>query len=150
MESQLPVNNSPQPEETVGAVLLKTLRELLPIFLAEIVLTGVMLGIYALCGSCKKPILLGAALGGGVSLLNFFFLIVGVLHAARNENPLAAQLKARVFYILRTVAVLIALVIALKSARFDPVATLLPLCFMRIALFAAELMRKKKFRKEQA
>ena len=67
MESQLPVNNSPQPEETIGAVLLKTLRELLPIFLAEIVLTGVMLGIYALCGSCKKPILLGAALGGGVS-----------------------------------------------------------------------------------
>ena len=82
--------------------------------------------------------------------LNFFFLIVGVLRAARNENPLTAQLKARVFYILRTVAVLIALVIALKSARFDPVATLLPLCFMRIALFAAELMRKKKFRKEQA
>ena len=144
MESQLPVNNSPQPEETVGAVLFKTLRELLPIFLAEIVLTGVMLGIYALCGSCKKPILLGAALGGGVSLL------VGVLHAARNENPLAAQLTVRVFYVLRTVAVLIALVIALKSARFDPVATLLPLCFMRIALFAAELMRKKKFRKEQA
>ena len=30
MESQLPVNDSPQPEETVGAVLLKTLRELLP------------------------------------------------------------------------------------------------------------------------
>lgn len=150
MESQLPVNDSPQPEETVGAVLLRTLRELLPTFLAEIVLTGVMLGIYALCGSCKKPILLGAALGGGVSLLNFFFLIVGVLRAARNENPLAAQLTARVFYVLRTVAVLIALVIALKSARFDPVATLLPLCFMRIALFAAGLMRKKKSRKEQA
>ena len=89
-------------------------------------------------------------MGGGVSLLNFFFLIVGVLRAARNENPLTAQLKVRVFYILRTVAVLIALVIALKSTRFDPVATLLPLCFMRIALFAAELMRKKKFRKEQA
>lgn len=150
MESQLPVNDSPQPEETGGAVLLRTLRELLPTFLAEIVLTGVMLGIYALCGSCKKPILLGAALGGGVSLLNFFFLIVGVLRASRNENPLAAQLTARMFYVLRTVAVLIALVIALKSARFDPVAMLLPLCFMRIALFAAELMRKKNPRKEQA
>ena len=150
MESQLPVNNSPQPEETVGAVLFKTLRELLPIFLAVIVLTGVMLGIYALCGSCKKPILLGAALGAGVSLLNFLFLIIGVLRASKKENQTAAQLAVRVFYVLRTVAVLIALVIALKSARFDPVATLLPLCFMRIALFAAELMRKKKFRKEQA
>lgn len=149
MESQLPTNDVPQPEESDGAVLLKTLRELLPIFLAEIALTGVMLGIYALCGSCKKPILLGAALGGGVSLLNFFFLIVGVLRAAKNENPLAAQLTVRVFYVLRTVAVLIALVVALKSARFDPIATLLPLCFMRIALFAAELMRKKNPRKEQ-
>lgn len=150
MESQLPVNNSPQPEETVGAVLLKTLRELLPVFLAELVLTGVMLGVYALLRHCTQPVLLGAALGAGVSLLNFLFLIIGVLRAARNENPLTAQLKVRVFYILRTVAVLIALVIALKSARFDPVATLLPLCFMRIALFAAELMRKKKSRKEQA
>lgn len=150
MESQLPVNDSPQPEETVGAVLLKTLRELLPIFLAEIVLTGVMLGVYALLRRCTQPVLLGAALGAGVSLLNFFFLIVGVLRASKKENQTAAQLTVRVFYILRTVAVLIALVIALKSARFDPVATLLPLCFMRIALFAAELMRKKKFRKEQA
>lgn len=150
MESQLPVNDSPQPEETVGAVLLKTLRELLPIFLAEIVLTGVMLGVYALLRHCTQPVLLGAALGAGVSLLNFLFLIIGVLRASKKENQTAAQLKARVFYILRTVAVLIALVIALKSARFDPVATLLPLCFMRIALFAAELMRKKKFRKEQA
>lgn len=150
MESQLPVNNSPQPEETVGAVLLKTLRELLPIFLAEIVLTGVMLGVYALLRHCTQPVLLGAALGAGVSLLNFLFLIIGVLRASKKENQTAAQLAVRVFYILRTVAVLIALVIALKSARFDPVATLLPLCFMRIALFAAELMRKKKFRKEQA
>lgn len=150
MESQLPVNNSPQPEETVGAVLLKTLRELLPIFLAEIVLTGAMLGVYALLRHCTQPVLLGAALGAGVSLLNFFFLIVGVLRASKKENQTAAQLTVRVFYVLRTVAVLIALVIALKSARFDPVATLLPLCFMRIALFAAELMRKKKFRKEQA
>lgn len=150
MESQLPVNNSPQPEETVGAVLLKTLRELLPIFLAEIVLTGVMLGVYALLRHCSQPVLLGAALGAGVSLLNFLFLIIGVLRASKKENQTAAQLAVRVFYILRTVAVLIALVIALKSARFDPVATLLPLCFMRIALFAAELMRKKKFRKEQA
>ncbi len=150
MESQLPVNDSPQPEETVGAVLLKTLRELLPIFLAEIVLTGAMLGVYALLRHCTQPVLLGAALGAGVSLLNFFFLIVGVLRASKKENQTAAQLTVRVFYVLRTVAVLIALVIALKSARFDPVATLLPLCFMRIALFAAELMRKKKFRKEQA
>lgn len=150
MESQLPVNNSPQPEETVGAVLLKTLRELLPIFLAEIVLTGAMLGVYALLRHCTQPVLLGAALGAGVSLLNFLFLIIGVLRASKKENQTAAQLAVRVFYILRTVAVLIALVIALKSARFDPVATLLPLCFMRIALFAAELVRKKKFRKEQA
>ena len=150
MESQLPVNDSPQPEETVGAVLLKTLRELLPIFLAEIVLTGAMLGVYALLRHCTQPVLLGAALGAGVSLLNFLFLIIGVLRASKKENQTAAQLAVRVFYILRTVAVLIALVIALKSARFDPVATLLPLCFMRIALFAAELVRKKKFRKEQA
>ena len=39
---------------------------------------------------------------------------------------------------------LVVLVIALKSKRFDPLATLLPLCFMRLALMASELVRKKK------
>lgn len=150
MENQTNETDRPAPQESDRRILLKTLRELLPIFLAEIVLTGVMLGVYALLRHCTQPVLLGAALGAGVSLLNFLFLIIGVLRASKKENQTAAQLAVRVFYILRTVAVLIVLVIALKSARFDPVATLLPLCFMRIALFAAELMRKKKFRKEQA
>ena len=42
------------------------------------------------------------------------------------------------------VVLLVVLVIALKSKRFDPLATLLPLCFMRLALMASELVRKKK------
>ena len=42
------------------------------------------------------------------------------------------------------IVLLVVLVIALKSKRFDPLATLLPLCFMRLALMASELVRKKK------
>ncbi len=144
MENQTNEADRPAPQESDREILLKTLRELFPVFLAELVLTGVMLGVYALLRHCTQPVLLGAALGAGVSLLNFFFLIVGVLRASKKENPLAAQMTVRAFYVLRTVAVLVAMVIALKSARFDPIATLLPLCFLRIALFAAELVRKKK------
>ena len=42
------------------------------------------------------------------------------------------------------VVLLVVLVIALKSKRFDPLATLLPLCFMRLALMASELVRQQK------
>ena len=78
------------------------------------------------------------------ALANFAAMILGLLRASKKENPLSAQLTSRVLFVVRMVVLLVVLVIALKSKRFDPLATLLPLCFMRLALMASELVRKKK------
>ncbi len=121
-----------------------TLRDLLPVILTELILTGVMLGVYALCGRLGKSAVLGAALGAGVSLLNFLGLIFGLLRAEKKDNPLTAQVTVRAQYVARLVLMLVVLVIALKSALFDPLATLLPLCFMRLALFAPRIGRRKR------
>ena len=114
----------PVNESTSGS--LKWL--VLPTLAAEIVLSGIMLGCYALFAA----------------LVNFAAMILGLLRASKKENPLAAQLTSRVLFVVRMVVLLVVLVIALKSKRFDPLATLLPLCFMRLALMASELVRKKK------
>ena len=111
---------------------------------AEVVLSGIMLGCYALFGTLRQDILLGAALGTAAALVNFAAMILGLLRASKKENPLAAQLTSRILFVARMVVLLVVLVIALKSKRFDPLATLLPLCFMRLALMASELVRKKK------
>ena len=110
----------------------------LPTLAAEVVLSGIMLGCYALFAALRQDILTAAA------LVNFAAMILGLLRASKKENPLAAQLTSRVLFVVRMVVLLVVLVIALKSKRFDPLATLLPLCFMRLALMASELVRKKK------
>ena len=129
----------PVNESTSGS--LKWL--VLPTLAAEIVLSGIMLGCYALFAALRQDILLGAALGTAAALVNFA-AILGLLRASKKENPLSAQLTSRVLFVVRMVVLLVVLVIALKSKRFDPLATLLPLCFMRLALMASELVRKKK------
>ena len=129
----------PVNESTSGS--LKWL--VLPTLAAEVVLSGIMLGCYALFAALRQDILLGAALGTAAALVNFA-MILGLLRASKKENPLAAQLTSRVLFVVRMVVLLVVLVIALKSKRFDPLATLLPLCFMRLALMASELVRKKK------
>ena len=123
----------PVNESTSGS--LKWL--VLPTLAAEVMLSGIMLGCYALFAALRQDILLGAALGTAAALVNFAAMILGLLRASKKENPLAAQLTSRIL-------LLVVLVIALKSKRFDPLATLLPLCFMRLALMASELVRKKK------
>ena len=126
----------PVNESTSGS--LKWL--VLPTLAAEVVLSGIMLGCYALFGTLRQDILLGTA----AALVNFAAMILGLLRASKKENPLAAQLTSRILFVARMVVLLVVLVIALKSKRFDPLATLLPLCFMRLALMASELVRKKK------
>lgn len=134
------IRMEPVNESTSGS--LKWL--VLPTLAAEVVLSGIMLGCYALFAALRQDILLGAALGTAAALVNFAAMILGLLRASKKENPLAAQLTSRILFVARMVVLLVVLVIALKSKRFDPLATLLPLCFMRLALMASELVRKKK------
>lgn len=131
------------PMEPASPDLLGAVRPLLPVPLAELVLSGGMLGVYALADAFSTKVLLGAALGTGLAVLNFIAMIFGLLRAEKKDNPMAAQLTSRVLFVLRMAAMLLILVFALKSGRFDPLATLLPLCFMRLALMIPELFRGK-------
>ena len=115
-----------------------------PIFPAELLLSGVMLGIYAIAGRFSVRILYSAALGTGLVLLNFAAMIFSLIRAERYDSPAKGQLAARGGLLLRMLVLVGVLVLALKYGNFDPLSTLLPLCFMRIALFAGTLAKKKK------
>ena len=130
----------PVNESTSGS--LKWL--VLPTLTAEVVLSGIMLGCYALFAALRQDILLGAALGTAAALVNFAAMILGLLRASKKENPLSAQLTSRVLFVVRMVVLLVVLVIALKSKRFDPLATLLPLCFMRLRSWPPSWYARKR------
>ena len=88
--------------------------------------------------------LLGALLGTAAELINFAVMTFSLLRAEQAETPQKGQLTARANYLLRMVVLIAVLIGALISGWFDPVATLLPLCFMRLALFTANFKRTKK------
>ncbi len=121
----------------------QTFRELLPVMLGELLLTGIMLGVYALLGRLTGKVLAGAALGAGAVLLNFVVMIFALLRAEKRGTPEKGQLYVRATYALRMLLLAAVLIFALKTRLFDPLATALPLCFQPLAVWLFELFRKK-------
>lgn len=123
---------------------VEALRSMLPILLIALAMTGIMIGVYALLGKLTAKVLLGAALGTAAALLNFAVMTYSVVRAESAESPERGALQVRLNYVIRMIVLAAALIVALKTKAFDPVATVLPLCFIRIAIFLSELFRKKE------
>lgn len=122
----------------------QTFRDVFPVMLGELLLTGVMLAVYALIGRFSLKVLWSAALGAGAVLLNFTVMILALLQAEKRGSPEKGQLYVRATYALRLVLLAAVLILALRSKVFDPLATALPLCFQPIAVWLFELFRKMK------
>ena len=122
----------------------QTFRDVFPVMLGELLLTGVMLAVYALIGRFSLKVLWSAGLGAGAVLLNFTVMILALLQAEKRDSPEKGQLYVRATYALRLVLLAAVLILALKSKVFDPLATALPLCFQPIAVWLFELFRKMK------
>lgn len=123
---------------------VEALRSMLPILLITLAMTGVMIGVYALLGKLTGMVLLGAALGTAAALINFAVMTVSVVKAEDAESPERGALQVRLNYVIRMIVLAAVLIVALKTNVFDPVATVLPLCFTRIAIFISEIFRKKE------
>lgn len=121
----------------------QTFRDILPVMLGELLLTGIMLGVYALIGRFSAKVLWGALLGAGAVLLNFSVMIFALLKAEKRGSPEKGQLYVKATYALRMLLLAVVLIVALKTKVFDPLATALPLCFQPIAVWLFELFRKK-------
>ena len=122
----------------------QTFRDVFPVMLGELLLTGLMLAVYALIGRFSLKVLWSAGLGAGAVLLNFTVMILALLQAEKRGSPEKGQLYVRSTYALRLVLLAAVLILALKSKVFDPLATALPLCFQPIAVWLFELFRKMK------
>lgn len=122
----------------------QTFRDVFPVMLGELLLTGVMLAVYALIGRFSLKVLWSAALGAGAVLLNFTVMILALLQAEKRGSPEKGQLYVRATYALRLLLLAAVLILALRSKVFDPLATALPLCFQPIAVWLFELFRKMK------
>ena len=120
------------------------LRQQIPVFLAQFLLCGAMVAVYGMVGKFSPMVLYGALAGMLVSMLNHVGLILAVLDAENCESPEKGQLKIRGSYLLRMILMVGLLILALKFVGTDPIATLLPLILMRLALYIGGMIMKKE------
>ena len=146
-------------------VLAQTLR----ILIGEGVVALLTVGVYYLLDICSLvtfsyTVITGALLGAAVIVLNFFFLarstdkIALEALAARGTREMSEEEiqkfteehtarmnnAVKLSFIIRMLSMLGALILALLSPWFDPIATLVPLLMLRPVITVSELIRRKE------
>ena len=120
-------------------------RETAAIAIGEVLCVGLMLGIYALAGRLDRSVVLGGMLGGLQSRCKFFLMAVGASRAADRAAPpnvAGGTALVRMSFLLRYLVLFLILFAAAKSKRFDLLALVLPLVFVRPILMLGEFFRK--------
>ncbi len=122
------------------------IRQLLRVFLGEVVLIGLMLAGYAVFGKFTVAVLLGALVGGVLAIGNFLFLSISVTRAAdqaeKTGNAAKATLSVRASSTGRLLVLAVLYIVILKTGYFDPIASVLPLIFVQLSLNLTEYFRK--------
>ncbi len=113
--------------------------------LGQLLCCGAMVGIFALLGHYDRSVLLGAIVGLGVAVGNFFFMAVAVSLAADKaaaQNVKGGQALIRISYFVRLLVMAVVLYAFVKSGLCNVIAAVLPLVFTRPILTMGEFFRK--------
>ena len=141
--------------------------DVIRLFIGELIVSALTVGVYALIGKFNMSVIYGALLGSVIITLNYFILAISVNRAIekamaeRGEGELSEeelqkftaehapmiQASAKGSYLLRTFLLLGALVLALSQRGvFDVIATLVPLLLFRPVLMINEFLKAKGVR----
>lgn len=122
------------------------LSQTLAVLIGEVILSAVMVGVFAVLGHFDISVVLGAAAGAVIATLNHLFLIMGVLAAsakAEKQDVKGGQALVQMSYTGRLIGLFLILVLCAKSGIFNLIALALPLAFTRPILTIAEYFNKK-------
>lgn len=122
------------------------MKETATVAIGMVILTGVMVGVFAALGRFQLNVILAAFIGCAVSVGNHFFLAVAVsLAADRAERGEVnqAQKMIRTSASVRLLVMGVVLVVSIVLGA-NALALLLPLLFTRPVLMLAEFFRKKE------
>jgi small-conductance mechanosensitive channel len=131
--------------------------------IGELIVSLIIVAVYMLIGQFSYKVVTGVVLGSLFITLNYLFLSISVNRAIDaamenrgegeldeeatenfvKENSAKIQNAVKLSFIIRTVSMLAALIIAFVSGQFDVLATLIPLLMLRPIIMATEYFRKK-------
>lgn len=121
-------------------------RQLGIVGLCHVLGVAAMIGIFALLGHFDYTVALGGLVGGLVSFLNFFFMVIGLSAAAdraQNQDANGGKGLVKGSYFIRIVVMFLVLFACAKSGHCNVIALVVPLLFVRPALMVAEFFGKK-------
>ena len=124
----------------------EVLHETLIVFLGELIVYLIMIGVFALAGALDGTVWLGGAVGLILAVGNFFLMAMNVDLAADravNEDVQGGKNLIRSSYIIRMILIFGIRLLLVKSGRCTPFASIIPLAVVRWILTAAEFFRKK-------
>ena len=113
--------------------------------IGELVCSAAMVGIFALLGFLDHTVIIGAAVGIVLSLVNFLFIALSANAAAdKAEQQDVKDGKATVksSFMLRLLVIFIVLFAFAKSGLGNAFAMVLPLVFVRPIISVSEFFRK--------
>jgi len=122
------------------------LSQTLFILIGELVLSAVMVGIFAVLGYFDFSVVLGAAAGTLIATANHLVLMLGVMAAAskaEKQDVKGGQMLVQMSYMGRLLGLFLILVLCAKSGVFNLIALVIPLVFTRPILTIAEYFHKK-------
>lgn len=118
----------------------------LVVLAGEILLSAIMVGIFALAGHFDRSVLLGAVVGALLATANFFLMALGADFAAdkaEKQNVKGGQALIQLSYIGRLIGLFLVLVLCALTKIFNLFALVIPLVFTRPILTVSEFLKKK-------
>lgn len=118
----------------------------LVVLAGEILLSAIMVGIFALAGHFDRSVLLGAVVGTLLATANFFLMALGADFAAdkaEKQNVKGGQALIQLSYIGRLIGLFLVLVLCALTKIFNLFALVIPLVFTRPILTVSESLKKK-------
>lgn len=122
------------------------LSQSLIVLLGELVLSAVMVSIFAVLGYFDFSVVLGAAMGSILATANHLVLMLGVIGAsakAEKQDVKGGQMLIQMSYMGRLIGLFLILILCAKSGVFNLIALAVPLVFTRPVLTIAEYFNKK-------
>lgn len=122
------------------------LSQSLIVLLGELVLSALMVGIFAVLGYFDLSVVLGAAVGAILATANHLVLMLGVIGAsakAEKQDVKGGQMLIQMSYMGRLIGLFLILILCAKSGIFNLIALAVPLAFTRPVLTIAEYFNKK-------
>ena len=120
--------------------------QVLTVLIGELLLSALMVGVFAILGYFDLSVVLGAAAGTVITTLNHLVLVLSVMAAsekAEKQDVKGGQALVQMSYMGRLIGLFLILVLCAKSGIFNLIALVIPLVFTRPVLTITEKYNKK-------